>query len=940
MNTTAFRRYTSLLIFICLSTWSTAVLAQQKIDGRILDANTGDPLIGANVEIAGTTIGTTTDYDGYFELTGEMTFPINLISTYLGYEETTTPLAAATADLVIKMSESSVTVDVIEVKAARVSDERKKSPLTVEALDALAIKETSSQDFYSGLGQLKGVDLTTASLGFTVINTRGFNSTSPVRSLQIIDGVDNQSPGLNFSLGNFLGASELDIQKAELIVGASSAFYGPNAFNGVLSMETKNPFFNKGLAGSIKIGERDLLNTAVRWADSWNNKDGNAWMAAKVNLFYLSAFDWVANNFDPISDSEGTPVFDPAVNPGRADAVNIYGDESSQTFSSLFDQNAGLNKFHRTGYEEIDLVDYNTENIKAGVAFHFRLQPSKDYDSPELIVASNYGNGTTVYQGDNRFSLRNINFWQNRIELRKKDKYFIRAYATNEDAGNSYDPYFTALRIQETAATDENWANAYRRWWTGGNLGNVFNRMKDLGYPADDVEGQILWQQQNADSLAVWHRQAAAFANSGEGQDIDGALPQPGTAIFDSLFNAFTSRKNNEAENGTMFSDRSALYHLHGEYTLDIDGLKDVRIGANGRLYRPNSEGTIFDDEFERISLFEYGIYAGASKDVSDFTFSAAIRMDKNQNFNHLFSPAASVVWNPNETNFFRLSFSSAIRNPTLSDQYLNLNVGPATLLGNLEGYENLVTFDSFEANASDPNVPFDFVDVNPVVPEKVQTLEIGYRTSIGNSLFLDASYYYNIYDDFLGFNILLDVPFDTVEIIGLPPFVSANLFEAEVFRISANSNEQVTTQGFALGANYYFANYYSLSGNYSWNRLNTAVEDNIVPAFNTPEHKFNVGLGGRNIPLGNSRDITYGWNINYKWIEGFIFEGSPQFTGFIPSYDMLDAQVNVAFSKINTTIKVGASNIMDNRQFQVYGGPRIGRMAYISATYDFKKKI
>ena len=73
-------------------------------------------------------------------------------------------------------------------------------------LDILAIKETPSANFYDGLGGFKGVDISTASLGFKIINTRGFNSTSPVRSLQIIDGVDNQAPGMNFSLGNFLGA--------------------------------------------------------------------------------------------------------------------------------------------------------------------------------------------------------------------------------------------------------------------------------------------------------------------------------------------------------------------------------------------------------------------------------------------------------------------------------------------------------------------------------------------------------------------------------------------------------------------------------------------------------------------------------------------------------------------------------------------------------------
>ena len=82
------------------------------------------------------------------------------------------------------------------------------------------------------------------------------------------------------------------------------------------------------------------------------------------------------------------------------------------------------------------------------------------------------------------------------------------------------------------------------------------------------------------------------------------------------------------------------------------------------------------------------------------------------------------------------------------------------------------------------------------------------------------------------------------------------------------------------------------------------------------------------------------GFNINYKWIEGFIFEGSPQFTGFIPTYDLVDLQVNYSFPKIHLTVKAGASNALDNRRFQTYGGPRIGRMAYLTITYDFKAKI
>ena len=82
-----------------------------------------------------------------------------------------------------------------------------------------------------------------------------------------------------------------------------------------------------------------------------------------------------------------------------------------------------------------------------------------------------------------------------------------------------------------------------------------------------------------------------------------------------------------------------------------------------------------------------------------------------------------------------------------------------------------------------------------------------------------------------------------------------------------------------------------------------------------------------------------FGFNVNYKWVQGFLFEGSPQFTGLVPDYDMLDFQVNREFEKIHTTVKLGASNILNNKVFTVYGGPRIGRLAYISLTFNFDEK-
>jgi len=947
-------RYLQFFIFFLLS---SGIFAQNVIRGKILDEYTGEPLIGANILIKGTTDGNTTDFDGYFEIKTQQEYPMVAIVSYLGYDEKEVQLISDIGKIEIKLQESSIAVDVVEVKASRISEETKRSPLTIESLDLAAVKETSSSNFYEGLGQLKGVDLTTASLGFQVINTRGFNSTNPVRSLQIIDGVDNQAPGLNFSLGNFLGSSELDILKVDLIQGASSAFYGPNAFNGVISMETKDPFLHQGLAGSIKIGERSLFEGAFRWAKAIKNKDGNEWFGYKINASYLTANDWEADNYDPVydEDNEGIGIvgYAPTQNPGGYNAVNIYGDE----YNSLFDQStanlrqdlAGLGVFFRQGYREVDLVDYDTKNLKTNAALHFRLKPSEAIESPTLILASSYSNGTTVYQGDNRFSLKNIQFFQQKIELQKRDKYFLRAYMTSDDGGDTYDPYFTALELQKQAIPDLEWRTKYINFWRNSDVRDV---MDENGYPVFtlfdedgnlivnedgtvgffDREAALTWLQQpdNIDLLSNYHALALAAANART--ETYAGYYQPGTAEFEQAFNEIVTTPNGQG--GTKIIDRSKLYHVQGEYTFEPEFFDYLKLGGSYRLYTPESEGTVFIDSTENIDIAvsEFGIYGGFQKSLfsNKVKLSGTLRMDKNQNFDYLYSPAASIVYTPSEQNFLRVSFSSAIRNPTLTDQYLDFNVGPATLRGNLNGVSNLITLESFDDFRRDRDLNkalLDSFDIAPIMPEQVRSLEIGYRTTLFNALYVDAGYYYSSYNNFIGYNLGADVGFAAGS--NVPTYV-------DIYRYSANSTNEVRTQGLSIGLNYYYGDY-KIAGNYSYNDLiKTADDDPIIPAFNTPKHKYNIGFSGRNLTFGKSKN-TFGFNVNYKWIQGYLFEGSPQFTGFIPSYGLVDAQINYTLDKQHVNFKLGASNILDNKVFQAYGGPRIGRMAYFKVTYDFK---
>jgi outer membrane receptor protein involved in Fe transport len=937
----------SLFLFtlVCIS-----VSVAQNITGVIEDPESGEKLFGAAVLEKGTSNGAVTDFDGKFTLKITAGMPATLVISYVGYENQEYVVSDFNEKIKIKLKASNIQLESVTVTDTRITEKQKESPVTVESMDAMAVKETAAVNFYDGLGSLKGVDLTAASMGFKVVNTRGFNSTRPVRSLQIIDGVDNQAPGLNFSVGNFAGSSELDIQRVELIVGANSALYGPNAFNGVISMTTKDPFVHQGLDVMGKVGERNLMETAVRFARGhklFGSKEEV--VAYKLNFSYMQALDWEADNYDPTDQSKVDKN-----NPGGYDAVNRYGDENlipgindfSDNFGQL--QLPGMGIVHRTGYLEVDLVDYNTKNLKVSPSIQFKL--------PKDIRAKftyNYGTGTTVYQGDNRYSLKDLKMEQYIGEISRKDQFFIRAYQTVEDAGKSYDAVFTALLLQKAVKSDQHWSEDYRTYWQDKYVKKVRNlpgypdpnnpMYTELWFGDSRDSTQRLAQfviSENIDSLYNWHNRTRLFAD-GKGNANANNLPryEPGTAAFDSAFNSITSRQT-FLEGGSGFYDKSSLTHYQAqlelsENELHINNFK-VLFGGNYRQYRPNSNGTIFSDtNGVVITNSEYGLYSSLEQRVMDkkLILTATGRMDKNENFDYLFSPAASAVYLLKENNSVRLSFSSAIRNPTLQDQYLYYNVGRAILIGNLNGFEDLVTVPSF-FDAYDSTVfnskRLDTFSVNPVRPERVRTIEMGYKGQLRKNIFIDASYYYSWYKDFLGY------------VVGATLKGEKNFpLIDHVYRVTANSDNKVTTQGFSIGLNYYFKKFYALNGNYSWNVLNkSSVDDPIIPAFNTPEHKYNIGISARDLVLriGDKVIKKFGFNINYKWIQGHLFEGSPQFTGNIPTYDILDGQLSYTAERIHTTFKLGASNMLNKMNYQTYGGPRVGRLAYFSVLFELDR--
>jgi outer membrane receptor protein involved in Fe transport len=228
--------YFILTLFFC-----SISFAQNTISGSVKDAK-NEPIPGVNVKVSGESLGAITDATGKFVLKTPAKVPFTIEVSSIGFAAQKIQITSLSKKVEVVLLMEDTKLDDIVVSASRTPERIKESPVTIERMTIRDIKKSASPTFYDGLENLKEVQMNTSSMSFKSINTRGFATVANTRFMQLVDGMDNSSPLLNFVIGNMIGISEIDVQSVELLPGASSALYGANAFNGILFMNSKSPF--------------------------------------------------------------------------------------------------------------------------------------------------------------------------------------------------------------------------------------------------------------------------------------------------------------------------------------------------------------------------------------------------------------------------------------------------------------------------------------------------------------------------------------------------------------------------------------------------------------------------------------------------------------------------------------------------------------------------
>ena len=932
---------------------SSLLFAQntRTVSGRIIDPSTRETLIGASVVVKGSTTGTTTDINGNFSLTVP-TETKTLTVSYVGYTPKDVTLGASN-NININLEATSIVTQDVTVTSTRVAENIKQASIQIEKMSSREIKSAASGDFYQGLANFKGVDFMASSFGFKILNLRGFGGTSAGRTLQLIDGVDNQAPGLNFPVGNLVGINDLDVQSVEVISGPASALYGPNAMQGVIQMQSKSPWDVQGLSLQIKGGvttrPAPYIEGQFRYAQSFGKK--NRW-AFKLTGQYFQTKDWIAdddsfNNYGKINTNVNvtSALRQRALAPVDSPKFTLDQKDKLIRLNNWLDFNPVANPrnldVHTPSYMEKEMTDYNTYSLKLGGELHFKV--TNDID---LSYSGKFGMGSAIYQSVSRYQLRDIIFHQHKIELRGKN-FYVRGYITADDAGQSYDIRRTAQYISRALISDyvSNFNTCYfdsMRAWTDG-------------FKADN-EAKV-WMRDSATPAAIRYAESVSWQPSG-------------TKKFDSLYNVIV--KDPRGKTGTLFLDRSALYHLEGQYNFNQWKYIDAIVGANYRAYSPFSQGTIFDDSllfkedtlangfpdkggrYNRILVQEFGgIIQLSTKDLlkNHLKLIASARLDKNTNYPVQFSPrlGAVVTVGKEMNHVFRISYATAFKSPTLQEQYLNLDLGVIQLIGNRSGISNLYTYTSIQKakeyydNGTTKNLDsvgtfLQTITLAALKPEQNRSIDFGYRVELFKKrLFLDVAGYYSWYTNFIGFTRVAR-PFGTAGGPSGETAIQASIAQPTtryytLYQAYVNASTTIPAWGASFDVRYYVGRGITPRFNYTYADLK---EDNlnntgatILSGFNAPRHKFNIGLDGYKVWRG------LGFSANFRWVQGYRWQSSFG-DGDVPSYHTLDLQVNYEFEKLHSTIRLGGSNIYNRQYLTLTGGPRIGAMYYVSWTFDY----
>lgn len=374
-----------------------------KVSGQVVDEQ-GEPLLGATIRVKNSSIGTTTDLDGNFQL--EVPGNAVLLISYVGYKEVKLQVRSRSVLGAVQLQSDDFMLDQVVVVGYGT---QKKSDLTgsVAVVDTEALKQVSHSNISSMLeGKVAGVQVTSDGQpgADPTVRIRGVGSFGDTSPLYVIDGVP-----MGTSIRDF---SSNDIETIQVLKDASAAaIYGSRAANGVVIITTKrgqkdqplkvdyNGYFG---VDNISKGVYDVMN-----ADQYSQHIGLSCLNSNTPLPGGYSLDSATGKYH-FQDDTDTDWFDEVFKTGirQNHNVNLSGGGAHNTY------NIGLDYFNQRGtlegagpnYERFTARVNNTMDTKfvkfqTSVVYSHSDQDNMSLSNASEYVQGLYGDVTNVLRG-------------------------------------------------------------------------------------------------------------------------------------------------------------------------------------------------------------------------------------------------------------------------------------------------------------------------------------------------------------------------------------------------------------------------------------------------------------------------------------------------------------------------------------------------------------
>ena len=280
---------------------SALIFSQEyKIEGVVLDASNKTTLPFANISLDGTSLGSASDAEGKFIIEKINAGEYTIIASYMGYSTYKRPITIPNKDgiITIFLEPEAIQLDEYVVTASRRRERIEDAPAAISIISKKEIRRESNTNLGDYIKGTKGIDFTQSGIDSYNMTARGFNSSFSSRLLTLTDGRMANVPSLRLTAYNVIPVSFDDVEQIEVVLGPSSALYGPNAHSGVLNIVTSSPLRSQGTKFNFQHGYLNQKNTnplkkyTMRTAHKYNN------IGVKISAVALTGEDWHHFNND------------------------------------------------------------------------------------------------------------------------------------------------------------------------------------------------------------------------------------------------------------------------------------------------------------------------------------------------------------------------------------------------------------------------------------------------------------------------------------------------------------------------------------------------------------------------------------------------------------------------------------------------------------------